>query len=444
MNQSFMKTKPILRLVISMSLPMVISMAVNSLYNIIDSYFIAKISENAMTAISLVFPIQNIIYAITIGFAIGINAVISFFLGAQDTDKANRAASQGLILNFIHGLILTVCGIFIMPYFLKQFTNDDEIIQFGIRYSNIVFSFSIVIALALSFEKIFQSVGKMTVSMLSMLTGCIINIILDPIMISGKGFIPPMGIDGAALATGIGQSVTLIIYVLIYKLKPINISIKPQYLKPDKDTIKKLYLIGMPATLNLALPSLTISLLNGILASFSQSYVLVLGVYYKLQTFLYLTANGIVQGIRPIAGYNYGAKEYCRVNKIYITSLSITAIIMTLGTAVCLTVPEKLISIFTDNQETIFIGAAALRIISAGFIVSSISIISSGILEGLSKGFSSLVMSLMRYVIIIIPTAYILSSIIGVLGVWHAFWVTEILSAVISYLIYYKNIKRTV
>ena len=332
MDQTFMKKKPILQLVLTMSLPMVISMLVNSLYNIVDSFFVAQISENAMTALSFVFPIQNLVNAVIIGFAIGINATIAFYLGAQDNSNADAAATQGILFNVIHGILLTILCIAIMPGFLGLFTSDADVINLGIKYSNIVFSFSIIIALGISFEKIFQSVGRMAVSMVSMLSGCIVNIILDPILIFGLGPAPQMGIEGAALATGIGQIVTVIIYISIYIIKPIPVKIRRNSFIYQKEMAMKLYSIGIPAALNLALPSLLVSSLNAILTGYSQIYVVVLGVYYKLQTFLYLPANGIVQGMRPLIGYNYGAKEYKRVKQIYITSLLLTVVIMVFGT----------------------------------------------------------------------------------------------------------------
>lgn len=442
MNQTFMKDKPILPLVLSMSLPMVLSMMVTSLYNIIDSFFVAKISEDAITALSLIFPMQNFINAVTIGFAIGINAVISYNLGAKNFDKANIAATQGLFLNTLHGVILTIGCIAFLPAFLKMFTEDAAVINLGLRYSYIAFSFGVIIALGMSFEKIFQSVGKMTLTMIAMLCGCIANIILDPILIFGIGFFPEMGIEGAALATGIGQTISLLIYVIFYIFKPLHVKISLKYFSFDKNIIKKLYTIGIPASLNIALPSLLVSSLNVILSVYSQAYVLVLGVYYKLQTFLYLPANGIVQGIRPLIGYNYGAGEHARVKKIYMTSLSLSTAIMLLGTVLCWVIPSQLIGLFTSNADTIAIGTSALRIISLGFIVSTVSVISSGALEGLGKGMPSLIISLMRYAVITVPVAYILDIIFGAVGVWHSFWVAELITAVISYFIYKKSVSH--
>lgn len=440
MQQTFMKTKPILPLVLSMSLPMVLSMMVASLYNIVDSYYVAKISEDAMTALSLVFPVQNLINAVTIGFAIGANAVISYLLGAQENSRADAAATQSILFNGIHGIILTVGCIGIMPFFLGLFTNDALVIDMGVRYSRIAFSFSIFVAVSMSLEKIFQAAGKMLMTMICMMSGCVINIILDPVLIFGWGPFPQMGIEGAALATGIGQTISLLIYIICYFAGnfPVHIRLRRDIF--DLSLTRKMYSVGIPATLNLALPSLLISCLNIILSAYSQVYVLVLGVYYKLQTFLYLPANGIVQGMRPIIGYNFGAREHARVRKIYRTGLLLSACIMALGTILCWAIPEQLIGLFSSSAETIAVGSTALRIISIGFIVSSVSVISCGALEGLGMGGPSLAISLLRYTLLIIPAAFILSCFLQANGVWHAFWLTEVITAIISSILYRRQL----
>ena len=440
MNDTFMKEKPVLPLILSMTLPMVLSMLVNSLYNIIDSFFVAQISEEAMTALSLVYPVQNFINAVGIGFGVGINAVIAFYLGAGDDKKADQAATQGLVLAMIHGVVLTVCGITMMPAFLGMFTSSKTVIELGVHYSVIAFSFTLIIVVGVTFEKIFQAVGNMKTTMISLMCGCIINIVLDPVLIFGYGPFPKMGIEGAALATGIGQTLTLAIYLVVYFVRPIRVHIRRQYILLSKKMVIKLYSIGIPATLNLALPSLLISVLNAILAAYSEVYILVLGIYYKLQTFIYLPANGIVQGMRPLIGYNYGAGENKRVSQIYKIVLCMSGIIMVLGTVICLLIPGQLIGLFTHTEATIQTGETALRIISAGFLVSAVSVTSSGALEGLGKGTPSLLISLFRYVVVIIPIAFLLSRLFGAVGVWNAFWITEAITAIISICIYYKSI----
>ena len=442
MDQTYMKEQPVLKLILSMALPMVISMMVNSLYNIVDSFFIAKISEKAMTALSLVFPVQNLINAVMIGFGIGINAVISFYMGAQDQKRADQAATQGMLLGTIHGIAFMVLGIGVMRPFLNMFTENQEIVDLGVRYSRIAFLFAVALSWQLVFEKTFQAVGRMVSSMVCMMSGAIINIVLDPVLIFGLGPFPKLGIEGAALATGIGQTMATVFYLILYIVKPINVKYRGKYLKADLGLCKKLYSIGIPASLNLALPSLLISALNVILAGYAEVYVFVLGVYYKLQTFLYLPANGIIQGMRPLLGYNYGAGEHKRVHKIYQTGLFLVLAIMAVGTVLCFAIPGQLIGMFTENAMTIQAGTVALRVISIGFVASSVSVTCCGALEGLGKGVHSLIISLCRYVVVIIPVAVVVSHFIGATGVWHAFWITEVVTAVISYFVYKKGVSR--
>lgn len=439
MEQSFMKEKKILPLVLSMSLPMVISMAVNSLYNIVDSYFVAKLSEDAMTALALVYPVQNMINAIAIGFSIGINSSVAYFLGAGDPVLTNKAATQGMVLNILHGVVLTVLSIAVMPAFLKMFSSDPVVTGMALEYSNRAFLFAAAITMGLVYEKLFQAVGKMKISMLCMMCGFVANIILDPLMIFGIGFFPALGISGAAYATGIGQVFSLVVYFLCGKISPIPVKIERQYLKPEKAVAARLYSVGISATLTLALPSLLISVLNGILAAFSETYVLVLGVYYKLQTFIYLTANGIIQGIRPLMGYNYGAGEKERVKQIFRTTLALTVGVMTIGTVLSWLFPADLFGMFTTNAQTVQIGVSALHIISTGFIVSAVSITCCGALEGLGKGRPSLYISLLRYAVVIMPAAFFFSRIIGADGVWYAFSVSEFITAGLAYAIYKKT-----
>lgn len=437
-----MRERRILPLILSMSLPMVLSMLVSSLYNIVDSYFVAMISEDAMTALSLVFPLQNLVSSIGVGFGVGVNAVISYHLGAGDQERADGAATAGLILSALHGLLLLVSCIAVSPSFLRMFTSSEAIIEAGMRYSVIVFAFSITNVISIAFEKIFQAVGRMKVAMAAMLTGCISNIILDPLMIFGIGPFPAMGIDGAALATGMGQLLSLLVYIAVYLSSPMRVRIRRDRIKDGLRMAGRLYSVGIPATLNLALPSVLISSLNAMLSSFSEVYTLILGIYYKLQTFLYLPASGFVQGMRPVIGYNNGAGEKERVRGIFLAVLAMCAVIMLIGTLLCLAISERLIGLFTDSPLTLSEGARALRIISIGFVVSSVSVTASGALEGLGKGLPSLVISLLRYIVLIIPLAYVLCFIAGLGpdGVWASFWMTEVLTAAASLAIYRKSV----
>ena len=442
MNDTFMKTRPVLPLLVSMALPNVISMLVNSLYNIVDSLFVARISEQAMTALSLVFPVQNLVNAISIGFGIGINAQIALHLGAGDREKADLSATHGMALSILHGLLCTVAGIAIMPGFLRRFTSEESLVSMGVLYATIVFLFSIVNMADLAFEKMFQAVGRMNTTMIALIAGCVCNIALDPVLIFGLGPVPALGIAGAALATNLGQLVTLCIYLYCYATSDLPVRLRRRHLHFEPALDGKLYAIGIPAILNLALPSLLVTFLNGLLAAFSQSYVTVLGIYYKLQTFLYLPANGIVQGMRPLVGYNYGAREHGRVAKLYNLTLGLSTAIMAVGTVLCLTISGSLIGLFSSNPETIAIGTTALRIICLGFVVSAVSTTSSGALEGLGKGVPSLVISLCRYVIFIMPLAWVLCCTLGPTGVWHTFWITEACSAAIAFIVYHRAVSK--
>ena len=438
MNQNFMREKKILPLVISMALPMVISMAVNSLYNIVDSYFVASISEDAMTALSLVYPIQSLMTAIAVGFGVGINAKIAFCLGANDKKMADKAATTGMLLSFIHGILLMIVCLLIMPWFLSLYTNNQKIIDIALVYANRAFLFSVIIMTSISIEKVFQAVGRMKETMISMLCGFVTNIVLDPLLIFGIGPFPKMGMAGAAYATGIGQTICLLAYIVFMFVKPIPIKFSWENISFTKKLLKSLYSVGIPATLNRALPSVLISSLNGILAAFSDKYILVLGAYFKLQTFIYLTASGIIQGIRPIVSYNYGAGEKKRVHSVFRTALGLNLMVMIVGVVLSILIPGQLIGLFTTREETINIGVQALHIICVGFTFSAVSVTCCGVLEALGRGVPSLIVSALRYVVIIIPTAFILSRFLGAAGVFMALPITEIVTAVASYLIYRK------
>lgn len=441
MNDTWMKTRPVLPLLISMALPNVISMMVNSLYNIVDSLFVARISEDAMTALSLVFPVQNFVNAVAIGFGIGINAMIALHLGAGEQEKANQAATHGMLLSMLHGVVCMVLGIAVMPIFLRRFTADENLVTMGVTYATVVFAFAVVNMANLAFEKLFQAVGRMKTTMVALIAGCVCNLLLDPLMIFGGGPFP----DGhCRCCTGHrhwpgDQPADLPGRLLLQQALG---AADPESRRSRPKLDKRLYSIGIPAILNLALPSLLVTFLNGLLAAYAQSYVVVLGIYYKLQTFLYLPANGFVQGMRPLIGYNYGAKEHKRVGQLYRLTTALSAVILAAGTVACLTVSGPLMRLFTENPETIAAGQTALRIICIGFIVSAISTTASGALEGLGKGMESLVISLCRYILFIMPLAFILCKVLGPDGVWHAFWITEVLSAAVAYVVYRRAVRK--
>ena len=430
MQQEFMKTKPILPLVLSMSLPMMLSMLVNSLYNIIDSMFVARLGEDALTAVSLIYPLQTLVTSVGVGFGVGINAVAAFFLGAGEKDKADKATTQGILLSIVHGLLLTLITCVTLPAFLHLFTQDAQIYEWGLQYGYLVLSFAVISTLQIAIEKVFQAVGSMKVPMLCMTAGCVANIVLDPLFIFGIGFFPRMEIKGAAVATVIGQVVTLGLYLVIWVRKDIGLHFSKEYAKPDGFILGRLYQIGIPSSLNMGLPSLLITVLNGIAALYAPIYILILGVYFKLQTFLYLPANGIVQGMRPIVSYNYGAGEEKRMKKIIgLCSVLILAILCA-GMLLFLLIPGLFMELFTGDVLTIAEGSKALRIISLGFVVSGISVVTSGTLEALGKGGLSFLISLLRNLAVIVPAALLGSHFFGITGIWSAFPIAELITAV--------------
>lgn len=442
-KNTFMQTKPIFSLLVSMSVPMMLSMLIQSLYNIVDSIYVSRLGTDALTAVSLAYPLQNTIVSVAVGIGVGISSAISIYLGSGNQENANRAATIGVALTVVHCILFVLAGIFITRPFLMLFTDDPVILRDACDYTYIVLCLSFGCLLQITMEKIFQGIGEMKITMLLLASGCIINIILDPILIFGLLGFPELGVAGAAIATVIGQIAAFLLYIVVYLRRPFAIQIHPKYLRFDRTIIGQIYGVGIPSSIMMALPSVLISILNHILGGFSEIYVAVLGVYYKLQTFIYMPANGIVQGMRPIIGYNYGAGEHARVQKIYRVALGLAAAIMAVGTVLCQAVPGQLIGLFSQNPETVAAGAAALRIISVGFLISSVSVISSGALEGLGMGGASLIISLLRYAVFIIPTAFVLSLFWQANGVWHAFWVTEVVTAAVGYWVYRKRTAHT-
>ena len=437
-SENPMKSKAILPLLLSMSIPPMISMLIQSLYNIVDSIFVAQMGEKALTAVFLVFPLQNVVSAVAIGFGVGINSCIAINLGADNKENVNRAASHGIVLTLIHAFIFIIAGIFLTKPFLRLFTSDEEIFKWGYQYGFIVMCFSIGVLYQLVYEKIYQAMGNMILPMILQITGCLINIILDPIFIFGKLGFPAMGVVGAAVATIIGQMCPFIIFAMIFRKNNHGIEISIKGFKFDKEIIKRLYSVGLPSSIMMALPSALVSVLNGILAGLSQSAIAFLGIYFKLQTFIYMPANGLIQGMRPIIGYNYGACEKERMIKTIKTSLAIVAVIMAVGTVISMVYPEYILKMFNAENELLEIGVSALKIISIGFIFSSISVVFSGAFEGMGEGVKSLAITLLRQLIVIIPIAFIMAKIFGINGVWMAFPISEIVTT-ISAIFFMKN-----
>lgn len=441
-KENVMGTKKELPLLVSMAIPMMLSMLVQSLYNIVDSVFVSRLGSDALTAVSLVYPLQNIVTALAVGFGVGLNAVIAMNLGAKNFEKANITATLGVFFTFIHGLLFVVFGLLVTKPFLRLFTTDETILAWGSSYSYIVLCFALGLLMQLVMEKIFQAVGDMMTTMMLLGSGFVINLILDPILIFGKLGFPAMGVKGAAIASVIGQFGSCLLYIIVYLKKNIDVKIGRKYLIFDKEIIAQVYKITVPSSLVVALPSVLISVLNGMLVSFSKLHVAVFGIYFKLQSFIYLPANGIVQGMRPIISYNYGAEKYHRVKKTIHISLIIVAAIMAAGTLLALLIPQQILAIFDADADMLAIGVPALRIISLGFIVSAVGVIYSGTFEALGRGFEALVISLLRQFAVTIAASFILSRIFGALGIWAAFPIAEAIGAIAAFFMMRRQLRK--
>ena len=441
MPNHFMKTKPVFPLLMSMSIPMMFSMLIQSLYNIIDSIYVAQLGQTALTAVSIAFPLQNLVISVAVGIGVGITSTISIHLGSGEQEKANKAATLGIACTCIHCILFLLLGLIVTKPFLNLFTTNSEILGDACDYTYIVLCFSFGTLIQVTMEKIFQAVGAMKTTMFLLATGCIINIILDPIFIFGWFQIPALGVKGAAIATIIAQICTAILYLIVYRKKNFAITIHPKYLKMDLTIVKSIYSVGIPSSLMMILPSILVSVLNSILKQFSDLYINVLGIYFKLQTFIYMPANGIVQGMRPIIGYNYGAKDYHRMKSTIRYSLLSAGIIMLLGTLLSMIIPREIFMLFQSDPSLLSAGSTALRIISLGFLISTIGIIFSGTFEAIGKGKESLIISLLRQFILTIPLSLILSRIpsIGVNGVWISFPIGELCASIVAYFLLKKQ-----
>ena len=445
-NKDFLAKEPVGKLLLKLALPTVTAQIINMLYNIIDRIYIGHIPENgalALTGVGVCMPLIMIVSAFAALVGNGGAPRASIFMGQGDKQAAEKTLGNCFTVQLIISAVLTAVLLMWNREFLLAFGASENTVEYGVAYMNIYALGTIFVQLTLGMNAFITAQGFAKTGMLSVMIGAAANIILDPILIFGLAFFPKMGISGAAIATGVGQLISLIVYLAFYFKGPVPVKLEARYKIPGGNTMKKLYGIGIPAILNLALPSVMIFVLNGLLAQYSRSYVVILGIYYKLQTFLYFPASGIIQGMRPVIGYNFGAGERERVGKIYKITLAMAGVIMAAGTVLCLTISNTLIGAFTDNAETIAAGGAALRIISAGFIVSTVSVTASGALEGIGMGIQSLVISLLRYIVVILPSAFILCHLFGGGAVWNAFWITEFAAAVVAEIVYRGTIKRT-
>ena len=435
MQQSVNKmgVRPIFPLLMSMAFPPIVSMWIQSLYNIVDSMFVARYSEDALTAVSLAFPVQNLLLAVAVGTGVGLNSYIARQLGEGKREEAGRTAAHGILLAVVNGLIFVVLGLLLVKPFFRLFTSDADIYAMGCQYTSIVTLLSIGMQVHIAIEKILQSTGKMLFPMFMQAFGAIVNIILDPIMIFGLFGFPRMGAAGAALATVIGQMSAMLMSILVLWLGRHEVTVSFRHFRLDWSTVKQIYIVGFPSILMNSLGSLLVTGLNRILVGFSNTAVSVYGVVFKLQTFIYMPASGLIQGAMPIMGYNYGAQNRKRLLKTLRCSLLVTVFIMAAGNLLFVLCPQWLLSLFDASGEMSAIGVPALRIISCSYIPAAFCVIFSTLFQAMGKGGYSLVVFLSRQLLIPLPSAFLLAGVVGLYGVWLAFPIAEVLSAVIAF-----------
>lgn len=425
-----MGTKPISSLIFTMGCPPIVSMFVQSMYNVIDSIFVAKLGENALTAVSLAAPIQYCILAVSVGVGVGMNSYISRSLGANNIDEANNSVTHSMIISFVHSLLFIVLGLLFIQPFFRAFTTSEEIFSLGCNYTYIVVLLSFGLFFQITFEKIFQATGNTLLPTISQAIGAVVNIVLDPIFIFGLLGVPKLGVTGAAIATIIGQMTSFLILLVFFIKSDSMLKMDLKRFKFQFHIIKEIYAVGIPSALMISISSLLTIALNAVLVKFSNTAVAVYGIYYRLQTFISMPVNGLVQGMRPIVGYNYGAKDRGRIFEALKISIIVSVIIMLIGFLLFMFVPRQLLSMFSASENMMSIGVPTLRIISLGFLFSAFSLIISAMYESIGKGTYSLVISLLRQCVIIIPVSMIFYKVIGLTGIWITFPVSEVVAAV--------------
>lgn len=441
MKENKMGTMPVPKLLVSMSLPMIISMLVQALYNIVDSIFVAQINEDALTAVSLIFPIQNLMIAIAAGTGVGINALLSRNLGEKRFEEANLAAKNGIFLGIVSCIAMAVIGLVGSHTFMLFQTDNEVIVNYGTQYMTIITVVSVGIFMQVTLERLLQATGKTVYSMITQVTGAVINIILDPILIFGWFGFPRLEVAGAAIATVIGQVIAVILcfYFNIAKNKELNLNMKG--FRPNKRVIGIIYKVGIPSIIMQSIGSVMVFGMNKILLMFSSTAAAVFGVYFKLQSFVFMPIYGLNNGLIPIAAYNYGARNKHRILSSVKLSISIAVSIMFVGLIIFQTCPAQLLKLFGASNHMLEIGVPALRIISISFTFAGYCIILSGVFQALGNGMYSLIVSVARQLFGILPVAYLFSQIYGLHMVWWAIPIAEIISVVLSTLLF-KRICR--
>lgn len=433
--QNKMGTMPVGRLLLSMSLPMVISMLVQALYNIVDSIFVAQIGESALTAVSLAFPLQNLMIAVSVGTCVGVNALLSRSLGEQNQTAANQTAENGIFLAFLSYLAFCLFGLTGSRIYFAAQTENAAIIEYGVQYLSICTVFSFGLFLEMMNERILQSTGRTIYSMITQGCGAIINIILDPILIFGLFGAPKMGIRGAAAATVIGQIAAMFLAFFFNATKNADVQMRLRDFRPKAHIIQTIYQVGVPSIIMQSIASVMTFGMNKILIQFSETAVSVFGVYFKLQSFIFMPVFGINNGMIPILAYNYGARQKKRL--VDTIRLSVTAAIgiMLIGLLIFQLFPRELLLLFDASEHMLKIGIPALRIISLSFLFAGFCIVVGSVFQALGNGVYSLIVSVARQLVCILPLAWIFSRTLGLSAVWLSIPLAEFISLILSVLL---------
>lgn len=425
---------PVGRLVVGMSLPLMFSLLVQSLYNIVDSIVVARLSENALTATLLAYPVQILMVAVAVGSGVGVNLLLSRTFGAKKYEEAGKIATTGLILAAASSVVFLLLGIFCAKTFVSLFTSDPEISVYCEQYLSICMIFCTGTFIETMCQRFLQAVGSTVLSMVSLVAGAVTNIILDPIMIFGLLGFPALGIRGAAIATVIGQWVGAVTAFLIHMKKNPEIKVTFRGYRFQGRIAGEIYKVGLPTAVTQALGSIMVSAFNGILMPFSSTAVAFFGVYYKLQNFLFMPMNGLGQAAIPIVGYNYGNGNGKRVKEIMRTILPIGGGIAILGTAIFMIFPRQLLQLFSASEEMLALGVPTLRIISVTFLFATMTIVLGYAASGLGNGLINMIGTALRQFIIFVPLAYFLAKYQGITRVWYSVWISETVAVCYSIL----------
>lgn len=433
-EENKMGTMPVGKLIFNMSLPMMVSMLVQALYNIVDSIFVAKLSENALTAVSLAFPLQTLLIAVGAGTGVGMNALLSKSLGEKNFKKANDTAANAAVLYILSYILFLILGFSVVkPFYLSQIGNADvEIMEMGIEYLSTVMIFSFGLFTQFFFERLLTSTGRTIFSMTSQLTGAVTNIILDPILIFGLFGTPKMGVTGAAIATVIGQCVAGIVAAACNHKYNHDVKLSFKGFKPDLKIIGTIYAVGVPSIIMQSIGSIMTYCMNRILIEFSSTATAVFGVYFKLQSFFFMPVFGFNNGITPIIAYNYGAKQRKRMIHTIKLSMAVAFCLTFVGFIAFEAIPQVLLAMFNSSDELLAIGIPALRIIGIHYLIAWFCIVAGTVFQALGKAVFSMIVSIMRQLFVLVPAAYILAKVGGLHAVWWSFPIAEIISLAVS------------